>query len=220
MNGKSQMKCLNQNQNGMTLFEVLVVISILSIISILMLHIMTVNSRESAKLLSRVERSQSLYAAERSFFGDLECAVPYPRDAKAVFRLENGMEGEVDSDRVTFVLPRRQGEGEAIGMVERAYYLQREMYGAKPVWLLAWSDDTSPDGSVEGSRGHVVTVLSGMQSVSFSVEAAAAGERSWREKWEDEESLPERLRIRLKVTDPRDPDHPVEILDTVYLMAG
>jgi len=203
----------------MTLFEVLVVISILSIVSILMLHLMTVNARESAKLLSRVERSQSLHAARRSLSGDLESALPYARDGRIAFRLESGMEGEVDSDRVTFVLPRRTAGG-PIEMVERAYYLQREMYGAKPVWLLAWSDDASPDGNVDASRGHVVTVLTGMQSVSFNVEAAGAGERSWRETWEDEDSLPDRLRIRLKATDPRDPAHPVEILETVYLMAG
>jgi prepilin-type N-terminal cleavage/methylation domain-containing protein len=214
-----QMKARSSTRDGLTLFEMLVVISVLSIISIMMFRILVVNSRENGKLISRLERNQALFAAGQSLTRDLESVVPYPREGQPVFRIENRKEGEADSDRVTFILPVRM-EGGAIGVIERAYFLQREMHGPESILLLAWSDDTSPDGVVDANRGHVVTVLSGKQSVSFNIEASAAGERSWREEWEDGDSLPEKLRIHLKATDPRDPEHPVEIMETVYLMAG
>jgi len=213
------MKGGTRNAAGITLLEMVVVIFVLSIISLLMLQIMVANSRHNGMLLSRIERSRSLNAAAESLFRDVESAVPYVREGKVLFSLRNGKEGDVDSDRVTFVLPARQTDG-SIRVVERAYFLQRELHGAKTVWLLAWADDDTLDGKVASNRGHVVTVLDGMQSVSFDVSAAAPGDGTWQEEWATADGLPEKLRVELQVTDPRDPDHPLRVVETIYVMAG
>jgi prepilin-type N-terminal cleavage/methylation domain-containing protein len=220
MKGNDQMKRRNRTQQGMTLFEMVVVVFVLSIVSILMFQVLVVNVRENGRFLSRVERARELHAASQRLARDIESAVPYRQGGKTMFRLENRKEGQADSDRVVFVLPVRRGDG-TIGMVERAYHLEREIYGAKPVLLLAYSDDAEFDGEIQAGGGHVVTVmLHDRQSVSFNVEVAGPGDRTWKEEWEDAELLPEKVRIHLKATDPRDPEHPVEIVETVYLMAG
>lgn len=204
---------------GMTLFEILVVISVLSIISLMMFRIMVVNSRENRRLLSRVERVQVLRLAMESLLRDIESAVPYLLDGKAAFQVEDGQEGSVDSDRITLVVPFRRDDG-SISVVERTYYLQRELRDGQVVWSMAWAQDMAVDGEVKQMRGHVVTPLTGMQSISFDVEVSSPGDNSWRNAWQPGVELPEKVRIHLRAVDPGDPDHPVETAETVYLMAG
>jgi len=204
---------------GMTLFEILVVIIVLSIISVMMFRIMVTTSRENRNLLSRVDRARTLHLAMESLSRDLEAAVPFPRDGKVLFRVVNGIEGNTDSDRITLVIPLRQADG-SIALAERSYGLQRAVDNGKVTWSLAWTQDAALDGQVEQTRGHVVTPLAGMQSVSLDVKVSPPGDNRWDDQWEPAATLPEKVQIRLRATDPMDPQHPLETLETVYLMAG
>lgn len=204
---------------GMTLFEILVVIIVLSIISVMMFRIMVTTSRENRNLLSRVDRARTLHLAMESLSRDLEAAVPFPRDGKVLFRVVNGIEGNTDSDRITLVIPLRQADG-SIALAERSYGLQRAVDNGKVTWTLAWTQDAALDGQVEQTRGHVVTPLAGMQSVSLDVKVSPPGDNRWDDQWEPAATLPEKVQIRLRATDPMDPQHPLETLETVYLMAG
>jgi prepilin-type N-terminal cleavage/methylation domain-containing protein len=215
---KAQMRPGTRGSNGVTLFEMMVVIFILSIISLMMFRILVVNSREHRQILSRVERVRALHLGAESLLRDIESAVPYQRDGRMLFRVLNGREGNTDSDRLTLVLPVRESDG-TIGLLERTYFLQREMREQQVVWALAWMDDKTLDGEVEQSRGHVVTHLAGTQSVSLDIHASAPGNNGWEEGWETRERLPERVRICLRAVDPNDAGHPVEVTETAYLMA-
>jgi type II secretory pathway component PulJ len=203
----------------MTLFEIMIVILVLSIISVMMFRILVVNSRENQKILSQIERVRSLHLGIEALLKDVQSAVPYAQDGKVLFQVRDGKEGTVDSDQITVVIPVRERDG-SISLLERAYYLQRELRKDKVVWSLAWAHDASLDGTVEQIRGHVVTPLTGMQSVSFDVKVSPPGDNSWQDQWESRDSLPEKVRILLRAVDPGDPEHPVEVMETVYLMAG
>lgn len=206
-------------RRGMTLFEIMIVIVVLGIISGMMFRIMVVNARENRNLLSRVERARALHLALEGLLRDIESAVPYPQQGRVLFELVDGAEGATDSDRITFVVPIRQQDG-SVGIVERSYFLQRDLFEEKVVWNLAWSYDTTVDGKVESNRGHVITQLGGMQTVSFDVKASPSGQNVWKSAWETETVLPEKVEVRLRATDPSDPEHPVEVAGRVYLMAG
>jgi type II secretion system protein J len=203
---------------GFTIVELLVAITLLTLLTSAGFAVLSAGTHSSAKAKRYNDMLSHGQAAMASLAGDIRAAVV--QDKFAMTSLDKQFEGH-DADTIDFVVaksPRlRVSEDDEdttppVGRCEVGYYIENDP-DTEIQWLLRREDGTLDDDPLEGGQA----TLAGPYVSDLNLEFYDGIE--WKAGWEDRETMPLAVKIRIVVLDADQQENALVLSTTVPIMA-
>ena len=203
--------------SGFTLLELLVVVLIAVVVFALAGGGLIRTMRASRSEINRMGRVMTARLVMEQLVRDLESAFPYrsPETGAIVFRgvdtrLEHGA-----ADQLTLIRPKL-GSPVPTELERVTYYVRLREHAQGTQQIVVSSRD--PVGRPTAVREVVLGLVEPTSNIGLDLEYRSSGPEGpvWISAWEQQDELPEAVRVHLEVTDARVPGA-VEFETVVYL---